>query len=71
MLCQCCVHVWLVSVLQALIWDLSNLGTQQDLNMDPILAYYAQSEVNQLQWSSAQPDWVAICFANKTQILRV
>jgi len=27
--------------------------------------------VNQLQWSSSQPDWVAICFGNKTQILRV
>ncbi|GIL92519.1 hypothetical protein Vretimale_19305 [Volvox reticuliferus] len=71
---------------QALIWDVSavgggsGLGGQQgaagggtagDVSLDPILAYGAQSEVNQLQWSSAQPDWVAICFANKTQILRV
>lgn len=38
---------------------------------DPILAYSAGAEVNQLQWSTTQPDWVAICFANKTQILRV
>ena len=38
---------------------------------DPILAYYAESEVNQLQWSKAQPDWVAICFDKKLQILRV
>ena len=34
---------------------------------DPILAYSAGAEVNQLQWSTTQPDWVAICFANKTQ----
>ncbi|GLC39801.1 WD repeat-containing protein lwd1 [Pleodorina starrii] len=46
-------------------------GVAGDVSLDPILAYGAQSEVNQLQWSSAQPDWVAICFANKTQILRV
>ena len=38
---------------------------------DPILAYSAAAEVNQLQWSNTQPDWVAICFSNKTQILRV
>lgn len=38
---------------------------------DPILAYSAGAEVNQLQWSATQPDWVAICFGNKTQILRV
>ena len=38
---------------------------------DPILAYQAGAEVNQLQWSSVHHDWVAICFANHTQILRV
>ena len=38
---------------------------------DPILAYYAESEVNQLQWSKTQPDWVAIAVAKKLQILRV
>eukprot|EP00775_Hariotina_reticulata_P013146 gene13146-13276_t len=39
--------------------------------LDPILAYSGGAEINQLQWSSAQPDWVAVSFANKTQILRV
>lgn len=69
---------------QALIWDLGLLGTlgQQPEGgppgaaaagggLDPILAYNAGAEVNQLQWSPAQPDWVAICFGNKTQLLRV
>ncbi|KAK9832065.1 hypothetical protein WJX81_003548 [Elliptochloris bilobata] len=57
---------------QALIWDLSSMSQplDQDLDADPILAYSAGAEVNQLQWSTTQPDWVAICFANKTQILR-
>lgn len=41
------------------------------VNLDPILAYNSGAEINQLQWSIAQPDWVAVSFANKTQILRV
>ena len=56
---------------QALIWDLSSMNQPLDGGMDPILAYNAGSEVCQLQWSSTQPDWVAIVFANKLQILRV
>ncbi|KAJ9519388.1 hypothetical protein QJQ45_023042 [Haematococcus lacustris] len=39
--------------------------------LDPILAYSAGAEIQSLQWSAASPDWLAICFANKTQILRV
>eukprot|EP00884_Botryococcus_braunii_P023679 jgi/Botrbrau1/9996/Bobra.0012s0085.1 len=54
---------------QALIWDL-NPGLK-DANPDPILAYTAEFPLSQLHWSSQQTDWVAICFANKTQILRV
>jgi len=59
---------------QALIWDLNQKqggGDLKPVQSDPILAYYAESEVNQLQWSKAQPDWVAICFDKKLQILRV
>merc|ERR1712196_623177 len=33
---------------QALIWDLSHMPKPIE---DPILAYYADAEVNQLQWS--------------------
>lgn len=53
---------------QALIWDLSHMPKPIE---DPILAYYAESEINQLQWSKTQPDWVAIAFDKKLQILRV
>eukprot|EP01026_Neomeris_dumetosa_P005306 TRINITY_DN114_c1_g1_i3.p1 TRINITY_DN114_c1_g1~~TRINITY_DN114_c1_g1_i3.p1 ORF type:complete len:262 (-),score=35.33 TRINITY_DN114_c1_g1_i3:758-1492(-) len=60
---------------QALIWDLSCTSKQQGQidsdNFDPILAYRAGAEVNSLQWSEKSPEFVAICFGNKTQILRV
>lgn len=45
--------------------------TQVEGGLDPILAYNAGAEVNQLQWSSWNPDWIAIAFSNKLQILRV
>eukprot|EP01125_Pyxidicula_operculata_P015831 TRINITY_DN5393_c0_g1_i1.p1 TRINITY_DN5393_c0_g1~~TRINITY_DN5393_c0_g1_i1.p1 ORF type:complete len:329 (-),score=46.99 TRINITY_DN5393_c0_g1_i1:88-1074(-) len=53
---------------QALIWDLQSLPKPIQ---DPILAYQADAPVNQLQWSSAHPDWIAIAFGQSLQILRV
>lgn len=53
---------------QALIWDLSSMPKPIE---EPILAYTAEAEINQLQWSSSQPDWISIAYANKLQILRV
>ncbi|KAK3009098.1 hypothetical protein RJ639_015258, partial [Escallonia herrerae] len=55
---------------QALIWDLSSMGQPIEGGLDPILAYTAGAEIEQLQWSSFQPDWVAIAFSSKLQILR-
>jgi WD repeat-containing protein 68 len=40
-------------------------------SLDPILAYTADAEINSLQWSVTQPDWIAIAFGKKLQILRV
>jgi DDB1- and CUL4-associated factor 7 len=51
---------------QALIWDLSAMPKRPV--DDPILAYNAEGEVNNLQWSSTQPDWVSIAFNDKLQI---
>ncbi|ERM96623.1 hypothetical protein AMTRI_Chr09g16750 [Amborella trichopoda] len=58
---------------QALIWELPAVGPAvPDTNaIDPILSYMADSEINQLQWSSLQPDWIGIAFSNKMQILIV
>lgn len=66
---------------QALIWDLSqakemyssssgSMGPNNSL-ADPILAYDAGAAINQLHWSLANPEWIAICMANKAQVLRV
>ncbi|CAD7704261.1 unnamed protein product [Ostreobium quekettii] len=56
---------------QALIWDLSAIGKPMERSLDPILSYSAGAEVMQLQWSTTRPDWIAICFGHKAQILRV
>lgn len=41
---------------QALIWDISPMPNAID---DPILAYNAEAPINNLQWSTLHPDWVA------------
>eukprot|EP01120_Amphizonella_sp_Union-15-10_P008919 TRINITY_DN3296_c0_g2_i1.p1 TRINITY_DN3296_c0_g2~~TRINITY_DN3296_c0_g2_i1.p1 ORF type:complete len:329 (-),score=58.35 TRINITY_DN3296_c0_g2_i1:106-1092(-) len=53
---------------QALIWDLSPMPKPIQ---DPILAYDAEAEINQLQWSASQTDWIAIALSKKLRILRV
>ncbi|CAN1812751.1 Protein TRANSPARENT TESTA GLABRA 1 [Linum perenne] len=53
----------------ALIWELPTVAGPNGI--DPISMYTAHSEINQLQWSSAQPDWIAIAFSNKMQLLKV
>ena len=53
---------------QALIWDIQQMPRAIE---DPILAYTADGEINQVQWSTTQPDWIAICFNNFLEILRV
>lgn len=53
---------------QALIWDLTRIPAAIE---EPILAYGAAGEINQVQWSSAHPDWIAICYNNTLEILKV
>lgn len=53
---------------QALIWDIQQMPRAID---DPILAYSAEGEINQIQWASTQPDWIAICYGTSLEILRV
>ncbi|XP_071742542.1 protein TRANSPARENT TESTA GLABRA 1-like [Rutidosis leptorrhynchoides] len=54
---------------QALIWELPTVAGPNGI--DPISMYSAGSEINQLQWSAAMPDWIGIAFANKMQLLKV
>lgn len=60
------------SVLQRMITRLS-FGTSSNARAieDPILAYTAEGEINNVQWASTQPDWIAICYNNCLEILRV
>ncbi|KHN82847.1 DDB1- and CUL4-associated factor 7 [Toxocara canis] len=53
---------------QALIWDVSSMPRPVE---DPILAYQAAGEVNQVHWSAAHTDWICICFGKCLEILRV
>eukprot|EP00727_Mastigamoeba_balamuthi_P010542 m51a1_g611 putative ddb1- and cul4-associated factor 7-like (338) ;mRNA; r:91701-93077 len=53
---------------QALIWDLAAMPRPIEY---PILHYEADAEINQLQWSSLQTDWIAAAVGTKLQTLRV
>ena len=53
---------------QALIWDIQQMPQPIEV---PILAYSAHGEINQVQWSTNQSDWIAICFRDNVEILRV
>ncbi|KAG6436353.1 hypothetical protein SASPL_101249 [Salvia splendens] len=54
---------------QALLWELPTVAGPNGI--DPMSMYSAGAEINQLQWSAAQPDWIAVAFANKMQMLKV
>ncbi|XP_076825999.1 DDB1- and CUL4-associated factor 7 [Clavelina lepadiformis] len=53
---------------QALIWDIQQMPRAIE---DPILAYTAEGEINQVQWATTQPDWISICYNKTLEILRV
>ncbi|CAJ0939050.1 unnamed protein product, partial [Mesorhabditis belari] len=53
---------------QALIWDVQCMPRPVD---DPILAYSAGGEVNQVHWGSVHNNWICICFNKTLEILRV
>ncbi|KAJ3195539.1 ddb1 and cul4 associated factor 7 [Irineochytrium annulatum] len=55
---------------QALVWDITHLPKSRPLR-DPILAYHAESSINQLSWSTTSPEWVAIAFGQSIQALKV
>lgn len=53
---------------QVLIWDVD--GRSRPVN-DPLLQYIAPSEVNNVEWSKAQRQWMAICVGDCVQILKI
>lgn len=54
---------------QALIWDIGQMSPRAI--EEPILAYTAGAEINQVHWSQTQTDWIAICFGRNLELLRV
>jgi WD repeat-containing protein 68 len=52
---------------QAYIWDVNRHILD---NNDPILAYTAAGQVNNLKWCSSQPDWVSIVYRDELQICK-
>uniref|UniRef100_A0A915M106 Uncharacterized protein n=1 Tax=Meloidogyne javanica TaxID=6303 RepID=A0A915M106_MELJA len=52
---------------QALIWDVHQIRAVED----PILAYLAGGEINQVCWSSTLTDWISICYDKNLELLRV
>lgn len=53
---------------QALIWDVHQIPRPVE---DPILAYAAPGEINQIHWSSTMTDWISICYDKSLELLRV
>lgn len=54
---------------QALLWELPIVAGPNGI--DPVYMYSAGSEINQLQWSAAQPDWIAVALEHKMQMLKI
>jgi len=53
---------------QAFIWDIQPMPRAIE---DPILAYTAEGEINNVKWATNQPDWIAISYNKSVEILRV
>jgi WD repeat-containing protein 68 len=53
---------------QAFIWDITAKPKPIE---DPILAFSAGGEINKLLWCGSHEDWVAICFNDVVQVLKV
>lgn len=52
---------------KSLIWNLA----RPTHPMDPILAYNANGPIENLQWSCSHPDFIAIGYSQKVQVLKV
>lgn len=52
---------------RTLIWDICSIPVKPP---EPILCYEAGGAVNQVQWSTVDPDWVGITWDNHIEVLR-
>ena len=56
---------------QVLIWDIAANAKPFSVLEDPILAFHADGDLNQVQWCKSHEDWVGICFNDMVSILKV
>ena len=56
---------------QALIWDSSLKSSSKSTIEDPILAYQAAAEINNMIWCSSHEDWIGFSYSKNIQILKV
>ena len=56
---------------QALIWDINLKSSNKYAVEDPILAYGAGGEINQMLWCKSHEDWIVISYNQSVQILKV
>lgn len=52
----------------AYIWDLASVPKPI---LEPAFSYNAEQEINMMQWSHAYPEWIALAYGNKLQLLHV
>jgi WD repeat-containing protein 68 len=55
----------------ALIWDVSVRPAGHYTIDDPVLAYTASAEINNMLWCRSHEDWIVISYAKQVQILKV
>ncbi|XP_072482344.1 DDB1- and CUL4-associated factor 7-like [Notamacropus eugenii] len=53
---------------QALIWNIQQMP--QDVK-NPILTHTTNGAINNVQWAAIQTDWIAMCYNNFLELLRV
>ncbi|KAJ4972220.1 hypothetical protein NE237_005319 [Protea cynaroides] len=58
---------------RALLWELptSGIRSESDEDMEPVMWYSSVAEINQVTWSSLDPNWIAVAFLNKLQLLKI
>lgn len=56
---------------QALIWDVSMKNANKIEIEDPVLAYTAGAEINNMIWCKSHEDWISISYSSHVQILKV
>eukprot|EP00826_Nyctotherus_ovalis_P051183 TRINITY_DN6382_c0_g3_i1.p2 TRINITY_DN6382_c0_g3~~TRINITY_DN6382_c0_g3_i1.p2 ORF type:complete len:210 (+),score=54.59 TRINITY_DN6382_c0_g3_i1:658-1287(+) len=57
------------------IWDLELPKNREESEYynpsEPVMTYHAENEVTTVQWPITNPEWIALTFGNKVQVLKI